>query len=201
MPIGATAAKIPAMAGDASTVVIAPARRFRRLGALLYALAGLIGTGLLAGRWLQDRRYHRYDDLLAQAAAERGLDTRMLWRMVRRESRFNPSAVGAAGEIGLMQVTEAAARDWARAVNLPAPTREELHDPELNLRIGTWYLARAIRFWGERDEPAVFALAEYNAGRVNAARWAREAETADAFLDAITYPSTRRYIREVLERR
>ena len=64
---------------------------------------------------------------------------------------------------------------------------------------GAWYLGRALRSWSARDAPVVFALAEYNAGRSNALRWAKDADDAEAFLAAITYPSTRRYIQNVLD--
>lgn len=179
----------------------APVLRRRRLRSVA-ALATVAAVAVGAALWLRDyRRQHRFDPLIAEAAAAHGVDARLIWRVVRRESRFCPEAVGAAGEIGLMQITVGAAQDWALANRQPPPAREALFDPALNLRIGAWYLARALTFWGHRDEPAVYALAEYNAGRSNALRWAANAADANAFLDAITYPSTRRYIRDVLGHR
>lgn len=171
----------------------------------LWRIAALVTAAALAGGaalWLREyRRQHRFDPLIAEAAAAHGVDAHLVWRVVRRESRFYPDAVGKSGEIGLMQITVGAAQDWALANRQTPPARDALFDPALNLRIGTWYLARALAFWGHRDEPAVFALAEYNAGRSNALRWAANAADARTFLDAITYPSTRRYIRDVLGHR
>jgi soluble lytic murein transglycosylase len=172
--------------------------RGRIIARTLYAVLAAAGTAILVFRIVRENRFHRYDALIAEIAAEHGVEGRLLWRMVRRESRFNPAAVGAAGEVGLMQVTDAAARDWAAAQGIPPPGRAELFDPRANLRVGAWYLSRALRHWGERDRPEVYALAEYNAGRSNAARWSGSATDAEAFLSAITYPSTRRYIRDVL---
>ncbi len=178
----------------------APAARVRRglAAAGLVLAAALALTAALAIR--EYRRQHRFDPLIADIAAAHGVDAKLVWRVVRRESRFRIMAVGAAGEVGLMQVTPGAALDWAAANRVKAPEREALFDPALNLQVGVWYLGRALRHWGDRDVPAVFALAEYNAGRINAARWAADAADAEAFLDAITYPATRRYIRDVLER-
>jgi len=178
----------------------APAARSRRgrTAAGLVLAAAMALAAVLALR--EHRRRHRFDPLIAEIAAALDVDAALIWRVVRRESGFRPDAVGAAGEVGLMQITAGAARDWAESHRVEPPDRAALFDPALNLRIGAWYLGRALRHWGDRDNPVVFALAEYNAGRSNAARWAAGAPDAEAFLAAITYPSTRRYIRDVMGR-
>ncbi len=172
--------------------------RARWAAVVAYAAATVIGSVLLALHLARENRYHRYDALIYAAAAEHGLDGELLRRLIRRESGFRPRAVGARGERGLMQITENAARDWAAAHGRPAPSPEEMFDPALNLRIGAWYLAQAVARWRERERPETYALAEYNAGRANALRWAEGTTDAEAFLRAITYPSTRRYVREIL---
>ena len=173
--------------------------RARAAALALYAILAAAGTGFLLHRVARESRLHRFDATIAAAAAEYGVDPRLLWQVIRRESRFDPAAVGAAGEIGLMQVTEPAAREWAAAAGRPDFEVNDLFDPDINVRAGAWYLARALGRWSDRDEPAVFALAEYNAGRSNALRWAAKVDTADAFLDAVTYPTTRRYIRDIMK--
>lgn len=180
-----------------NAVSAARPRRGRAAAGLALA-AALALAAVLAVR--EYRRQHRFDPLIAEIAAAHNVDAALIRRVVRRESRFRPDAVGTAGEIGLMQVTAGAARDWAESHRVEPPDRAALFDPALNLRVGAWYLARALRHWGDRDDPVVFALAEYNAGRRNAARWAAGAPTAEAFLAAITYPSTRRYILDVTGR-
>ena len=49
-------------------------------------------------------------------------------------------------------------------------------------------------------DPLPPALAEYNAGRVNAERWASEGQTAREYWSGITYPTTRKYIQDILHR-
>ena len=100
----------------------------------------------------------------------------------------------------LLEAPYLAASEWAEAEGRPPPGREELFDPWTNLRIGAWYLSRALQYWSDRDDPLPFALAEYNAGRSNAARWAGEGAGAVEFWRGITYPTTRRYIRDILVR-
>jgi soluble lytic murein transglycosylase len=147
------------------------------------------------------RRVHQFDAVIVEVAHTHGVDPRLVAAVIWRESRFNPTLIGDAGEIGLMQVTEAAAREWAKAERLSTFTKSDLFDVRTNVRAGTWYLARAIRYWsGTKADPLPFALAEYNAGRSNAARWAAEASEGRALLERITYPTTKRYVRDILQR-
>ncbi len=162
------------------------------------AIVALLLFGL--GWTAMMRRIHRYDALIVEAAREYGVDPRLVSAVIWRESRYDASQVGAAGEVGLMQVTGPAGREWAEAQRIEPPGKTGLFDVRTNLRAGTWYLARGLSYWAARDDPLPFALAEYNAGRSNALRWAEKAPDAAAFREAITYPTTGRYIRDILRR-
>ena len=171
--------------------------RYLRAAYLVLAVAALLAA-LVGAAYL--RRVHRYDELIGDAAKRHGVDPRLVSCLIWRESRFNPSCVGKRGEIGLMQIMPEAVQDWARATGRAAPRRDQLFDPRVNIEAGTWYLARALKFWQGRDDPVPFALAEYNAGRANAQRWAAEAPEARRFVNVISYPTTRRYVHDILER-
>ncbi len=149
------------------------------------------------------RRHHRFDALLLAAGQKHQVDPRLLSAVVWKESTYNPQALGAAGEVGLMQIMEGALTDWKRTHSRQDVSREDLWDPAFNVEVGTWYLARAIRHWqeaGSRD-PLPFALAEYNAGRSRARAWAQAGGLeADDFIAAIEFSSTRRYVRDILKR-
>ncbi len=120
--------------------------------------------------------------------------------VIWHESRFCAGRVGLAGEIGLMQVMPQSAREWAKAERITDFKSADLFRPEINVRAGTWYLARSIRRWSGRPGTLALALAEYNAGHSNAARWAPAGRTAgnDAVISRIDYPTTRRYVRNIL---
>ncbi|MBN1671216.1 MAG: lytic transglycosylase domain-containing protein [Kiritimatiellae bacterium] len=156
----------------------------------------ILATAFALVRW---RRYHAHDALIEATAARHGLRPGLIWTVIRRESGFNVRCEGKAGELGLMQVTEAAAREWAQAEGLAGFQRLDLFDPGTNIVAGTWYLARAIGRWSEKRDPLPYALAEYNAGLSNVRRWAKDDDgyTSD-FLRAITYPSTRQYVEDIL---
>ena len=66
------------------------------------------------------------------------------------------------------------------------------------------HLHRALEHWNHQKKPAVFALAEYNAGASRAQRWANNdpqtAMSERTFRSNIDFPGTRNYVRSVLER-
>lgn len=81
------------------------------------------------------------------------------YRLIQRESRFNPEAVGGIGELGLGQVRPTTAQDPGYGVRPIDPSL--LTDPNENLRFTFEYLS-ALRdhFGGDLS----LALAGYNAG-------------------------------------
>jgi soluble lytic murein transglycosylase len=178
------------------------------------ALAIAAGFVLLAFRsgdviytayeWISPARFHQFDNLIVTVATEHQLDPLLVKAVVWRESRFDPRKIGSAGERGLMQVSERAAREWARETQVANFQADDLLDPKTNLEAGTWYLRRAFQHWEHQKKPLVFALAEYNAGASRAQRWANNDPdtpmSEQAFRQKIDFPSTRRYVNSVLER-
>ena len=161
----------------------------------LYHAREFIGSG----------RYHAYDPLIQDAAARYNVDPLLIKAIVWRESAFHPEKVGSSGERGLMQVTEAAATDWARAEKIETFVPTDLFDPRTNLQVGVWYFAKACERWKDKDDPIPFALGEYNAGRSRVDRWIAltnmgEKASAEDLLGAIDFPTTRRYISEIMAR-
>ena len=115
------------------------------------------------------QRWHRIYRLSAQfrakpdlaravydAAIREGLDPELGFRLVREESRFNPRAVSPVGAVGLTQLMPSTAR-----LLEPTVTREQLLDPEVNLRIGFRHLRGILR---EHNGDLRIALLEYNRG-------------------------------------
>jgi soluble lytic murein transglycosylase len=145
-------------------------------------------------------RYHEHDGLIEQAAKKSGVDPMLVKAVVWRESRFSPNKIGGAGERGLMQVGEAAARDWAAVHKVEVFVYADLFDAKTNLEAGTWFLSQAIGRWKDRDDPVPFALAEYNAGRSRVEKWAAKSLTADEMLRQSAAAGTRRYVDEIIRR-
>ena len=170
---------------------------------LIYISVVTTALVILTGAAGAVRRAHTIDTLFIREGRAVGLSPALLSAVAWKESRYDPAALGDAGEIGLMQITPGAASDWAKAGGRANPTADELWHPAVNVEIGAWYLARAHRHWKDKKakRPMQAALAEYNAGRSNAAQWeaASEAE-GRPFLECVTIESTQRYIRDILAR-
>jgi soluble lytic murein transglycosylase len=171
-------------------------------------LASLIGVLLLAGivaiYYWRAGRLERSQDKAIQAAARRyGVEPALVKAVVWRESKFNPKARGRAGEIGLMQIQEDAAREWASAERLNNFNHEQCVDPATNTLAGTYYLRKMLRRYASTDNPVPYALADYNAGRANVLKWktGTAATNSAAFIEQIGFPGTREYVRSVMERR
>jgi soluble lytic murein transglycosylase-like protein len=92
------------------------------------------------------------------AATTAGIEPELAFRQVRVESVFYPRAVSSAGALGLTQLMLGTAREFE-----PNVTREQLLDPDVNLRIGLRYLRALIR---EQKGDLKLALLIYNRGPV-----------------------------------
>jgi soluble lytic murein transglycosylase len=145
-------------------------------------------------------RYNEHDALIGRIAKKHGVDPLLVKAVVWRESRFHTTKVGSAGERGLMQVGEAAARDWAAAHKIEVFVYADLFDAKTNIEAGAWYLSRALERWKDRDDPIPYALAEYNAGRSRVEKWAANRDTAREMLGEATGTGTRQYVDEVIRR-
>ncbi len=167
----------------------------------LLALAALVLGGVAAALYYQWREQSQDVPILA-AARRYGVDAALIKAVVWRESRFNPSIRGRAGEIGLMQITETAAREWADAERITNFHRDHLLDPATNTLAGTWYLRKLLRRYPQTDNPLPYALADYNAGRAHVLRWNQGAAQTNsaAFLQQMTFPGTRNYIAAISRR-
>ena len=170
---------------------------------LLYASNDRLYT---VADWMSLGRFHRYDAMIEDAARKNGIDPLLLKALVWRESEFHPDKTGTSGERGLMQVSQAAAKDWVQAHKAETYQPADLFSPRMNLEIGSWYLKKALTRWAAKDDPAPFALAEYNAGRTWVDRWIAttrqgEATTAADLRIHIGFPSTRAYVETILKRR
>jgi len=185
---------------------------FKLILCVLLALAA--GFGYLAVRsgdpiytfyeWMSPARFKQYDGLIRSVALEHHLDPMLVKAVVWRESRFDPKKYGGAGERGLMQVSEKAAKEWARENKIDNFHVEKLFDPKTNLEAGTWYLRRAFEHWETQSDPLPFALAEYNAGASRAQRWSGgdsgAAIAPRTFLKRIDFPGTRKYVDSIIAR-
>ena len=135
----------------------------------------------------------RHDDIIRQQAREKGVPADLIAAVIYEESKFQDQT-SSAGARGLMQITPDTADTIETLSGGETFVYEDLADPELNIRYGTFYLAYLL---DKYDGDVVAALAAYNAGEGNADAWGGAGMT----IDDIEFPETYDYVNDVLERR
>jgi len=140
----------------------------------------------------------RHEDIIRQQAADKGLDPALIAAVIYEESRFRDQT-SHAGARGLMQVTPETADLIARESGGTAFTQADLATPQVNISYGAYYL----RYLMERyDDDVELAVAAYNAGPTRVDAWVEDAGGLDDFDpdDHISFPETRAYVENVIER-
>jgi soluble lytic murein transglycosylase len=163
--------------------------------------AAILGQEIRKARGAWDRRLLRiayqfpYRELVEREAERNGLDPYVVAGLIRQESWFNPRAVSPVGAIGLMQVMPETGRGLARGAGVQGFEPSMLHRPEVNVRLGTRFLAAQLRRYRTRTE----AFAAYNAGPGRVARWRAfpEYRDEDLFVERIPFEETRNYVKKV----
>lgn len=133
-------------------------------------------------------------EVIKREARRNQLDPYLVAALIRQESRFEPGAESSAGALGLMQLMPETAR--ALAGNR-ALSESRMVEPELNIELGTRYLAGLLRRFGGSLEKAV---AGYNAGGTRIEEWATQAGTSEPaeFVESIPLTQTREFVHIVL---
>ncbi len=144
-----------------------------------------------------------YQDKIGEYAGQHQLDPYLVAAVVYVESGFDPTAVSPKGARGLMQIMPATG-EWvaenmdkdAFNMDIDAFNEELLFDPDINLMIGTTYLAGLLK---QFDGNIYLSLAAYNGGRSRVVRWLEEGiwDGEPENIDHIPFPETRNYVKKV----
>jgi soluble lytic murein transglycosylase len=116
------------------------------------------------------------------------LEAALLAAVIYQESKFDPDARSDAGAVGLMQLRPETARGIAVRTGGSRFRVDDLTNPEINVRYGSWYLRHLIDKYGDEET----ALAAFNAGQGNVDRWLKEGR-------GIAFAETRHYVDRVQE--
>jgi soluble lytic murein transglycosylase-like protein len=100
-----------------------------------------------------------YDDIIAEASAEYGVDPDLVRAVITAESRFDPDAQSHAGAQGLMQLMPILSKE----LGIKDP-----FNPRENVFGGVKYLSKML---DRHDGNVTLALASYNAGPRNVDRY------------------------------
>lgn len=123
------------------------------------------------------------------------LDPFLACGVIRQESRFDKDAISVSDAHGLMQLIPPTARNVAKRIGISLPSMKPLHEPKINIALGTNYLNGLVN----QFPSPMYAVASYNAGPGAIKRWISKSKDSDLdlFVEKIPYAQTRDYVKKV----
>jgi soluble lytic murein transglycosylase len=135
---------------------------------------------------------------VSEAGHKNRIDPYLIQALMREESYFNEFAISSSNARGLMQLLPATAKDVAGWESIDHFQTSDLFLPEVNIRLGSRYLAYLHQLFNGNAMPAVGA---YNGGPNAMKRWVSNstilASDPDMFVERIPYEQSRDYIKKV----
>jgi soluble lytic murein transglycosylase len=124
------------------------------------------------------------------------VDPAWTWAIMREESLYKLRATSNAGAYGLMQVIPPTGAKIAQRLQLKNYQPQQLYEPDLSIRMGSWYLARLLQNYGQH---ILLASAAYNAGPHYVSAWLthRYHLDFDVFVEEIFFTETREYTKRI----
>lgn len=161
---------------------------------LLWAAAGDLGQRV--SEWRYPRRYAAY---VEEYASLYGLDPLLVYAFIRTESGFDPHAESSVGARGLMQITEETFL-WLKSKIAPeeALTFDDLYEPSVNIRFGTYYVRCSLdRYGGD----IATAAAAYHSGWGTVDTLRAQADYSDdgQTLRAFPYVQMNNYVQKITQ--
>ncbi|MFN5893281.1 MAG: transglycosylase SLT domain-containing protein [Dolichospermum sp.] len=125
----------------------------------------------------------------------RQLNPLLVTALMRQESRFQTKIKSPVGATGLMQVMPSTAAWIAPQMNADIK-KINLENANDNIMLGTWYLDYTHR---QYNNNSMLAIASYNAGPGNVAKWLQTIpkRDPDEFVEEIPFDETKNYVRQV----
>ena len=137
-----------------------------------------------------------YRESLQGRLREHGLEEAWVYGLMRQESRFATQAKSNVGAAGLMQIMPATAKWVARKMGMRDYRKALIHETEINLKLGTYYMKNVLTSF---DNSAVMASAAYNAGPGRARQWRGDKPLEGSiYAETIPFDETRDYVKKVM---
>ena len=140
-----------------------------------------------------------YSEYVVKYSNQYDVDENLVYAVIKAESNFNPNAKSSKNAIGLMQLMESTAKDIVKKVEIQISDEElieKLQDAEININLGTKYLATLI----EKYKNIEIAVTAYNAGIGTVDNWIQKSviKADGSDVENIPYKETNNYVRKIL---
>ena len=139
----------------------------------------------------------KYEEVVEKYSEEYKLDKLLVYAIIKAESNFEPNITSSSGACGLMQLMESTAKEMSGKVGYEYTVKEVLYQPEVNIMLGTKYFSELLSNY---DNNINLALAAYNAGIGNVAKWIEEGTLKEdgSDIENIPFKETNNYVRKIL---
>ncbi len=139
-----------------------------------------------------------YREIIQRNSQEYEIDPLFVASMIREESRYNAGIASWAGALGLMQIMPATGQDLARRLRIRRFHTTMLLNPEINIKMGTWYMKNLM---DKFENNHALVAGAYNGGPGRMQRWLNEMDVSDfdEFIEDISITETRRHIKKVID--
>ena len=138
----------------------------------------------------------KYKELVFQYAGENNIDPYLVFSIIKAESGFDPDATSRKNARGLMQITDSTGNWGAEKLEIDNFIVDDLYLPEINIRIGCWYISQLMK---EFNNDMHLVISAYNAGSGNVSSWLKNRDLSrdGKVLDRIPFKETENYLRKV----
>lgn len=138
-----------------------------------------------------------YKEAVQKYSSQYNLDPLFALAVIRQESLFEPDAGSYAGAQGLMQIMPTTGEVIARQIGISNYYTNLLLDPDINIRMGTYYLRQQLDNFGQNE---FYCVGAYNGGPGRMSGWVSERGDMDIdeFIESVSYEQSREYIKIVM---
>lgn len=137
-----------------------------------------------------------YKDYINIYSKEYEVDPFLVASVINVESKYNKEAISQKDARGLMQIGPQTGTWAAEVLDISNYSGKLLFEPEVNIRIGIWYLNQLNK---EFDNDIELVLAAYNAGSGNVNKWLEDKSYSNdgMNLSDIPFKETQEYLEKV----
>ncbi len=165
---------------------------------LIYSISGEYPDFIFALKSLPVSFYYpeAYKESVLKYAQEFSIDPFLIFAIIKAESAFQRFAISRANAMGVMQIIKPTAIFITSNLQMEKFELPDIFIPEVNIRMGAWYLKYLIDKFSE----LIPAISAYNAGPENVMRWCSqngEMKTID-FIESISFSETRDYVKKII---
>lgn len=156
----------------------------------------LYGSIAVSGKRIPENVCHEW---ALRYGSQYGVDSRLIMAIIRAESTFDPECLSSVGAKGLMQIMRSTYDEDIKPQLGLQESYADLHDGELNVMCGTYYLCWLSRYLTGTEQ----IIAAYNGGIGNVQRWLKnDACSADGetlIVENIPNEGVRNYVNKVMK--